>query len=401
MLDDSFTLGSAEPDTPDPDGEVREIPNEQQLDQQESPEGSGNPEPPHRAEPPPDEQNATHVSHSSWQPVDLGPYLRGEVQRPTPSVGLHRADGLQLIYPGREHSVIGEMESGKSWFCLASVAAELQAGNRVVYIHFEESDPTDTIERLQTLGVDDDVIAEKLRFVGPNEPVTSAAMVVLLEPAPSLVVLDGVNEGMSLHNHEIRDETGAAMFRRRLVKPATTVGAAVVGADHVTKDRENRGRYALGSVHKGNAITGSLILLDNAEPFGRGQRGCSHVFVNKDRPGHLRRNGQATRTPSKTYMGSLIVDDDRSWKHHLELAFTEPAEKSPETERDPHAETDEHVFGVVQALIDEGDNATGRKIRARSRYGTDPTLNALERLVMDRRLVKGSGPGGSNRYTVP
>jgi hypothetical protein len=59
----------------------------------------------------------------SWAPLDLGPYLRGEVKRPVPSLGLYRSDGVRLIYPGKEHSVIGEMESGKSWLLLASAAA--------------------------------------------------------------------------------------------------------------------------------------------------------------------------------------------------------------------------------------------------------------------------------------
>src|SRR5271167_3049473 len=41
---------------------------------------------------------------TTWEPVDLGPYLRGEVSQPQPSIGAHRSDGLQLIYPGREHA---------------------------------------------------------------------------------------------------------------------------------------------------------------------------------------------------------------------------------------------------------------------------------------------------------
>jgi hypothetical protein len=51
---------------------------------------------------------------ASWAAVDLGPYLRGEIHRPEPTIGWPRRDDLRLLYPGKEHTVIGEMESGKS-----------------------------------------------------------------------------------------------------------------------------------------------------------------------------------------------------------------------------------------------------------------------------------------------
>ena len=185
---------------------------------------------------------------------------------------------------------------------------------------------------------------------------------------PSLVVLDGVNEAMSMHAMGIRDEDGAAAFRRRIVKPCTAVGAATLACDHVVKDRERRGRDALGSVHKGNGLTGALILLENAEPFGRGKRGVSYVFITKDRPGYLRRRGRADRkTPGKTYMGSLIVDDTRTWvPDGLDLAFFAPPD-----EEDASAEPqvtrgdmdDERVLAVVAKLAEAGIQPTGRTVR--------------------------------------
>jgi hypothetical protein len=74
------------------------------------------------------------IEPDSWIPLDLGPYLRGEVRRPEPTVGVARRDGVKFLYPGKEHAVIGEMEAGKSWFALACVAAELSMGRTVVYV---------------------------------------------------------------------------------------------------------------------------------------------------------------------------------------------------------------------------------------------------------------------------
>ncbi|MGL5909945.1 MAG: bifunctional DNA primase/polymerase, partial [Phycicoccus sp.] len=104
----------------------------------------------------------------SWEPVDLGPYLDGTVEPLCATVGAVRADGQRLLYPGLEHAAIGEMESGKSWFAAANVAAELTAGHPVLYIHFEETSPADTVERLLALGVEREVIRSAFLFVGPE-----------------------------------------------------------------------------------------------------------------------------------------------------------------------------------------------------------------------------------------
>jgi|SRR6476646_11224083 len=43
---------------------------------------------------------------TTWEPIDLRPYLRGEVDPITPSVGACRTDGQRLLYPCLEHAVI-------------------------------------------------------------------------------------------------------------------------------------------------------------------------------------------------------------------------------------------------------------------------------------------------------
>jgi hypothetical protein len=246
---------------------------------------------------------------TTWEPQDLGPYLRGEIEQPHPTLGLVRSDGARLIYPGLEHAVIGETESGKTWLALASVAAELRAGNNVVYIHFEEPDPVSTIERLRMLQIfDDDIIAKHLRFVAPAQAVRPEWLAPLLEPAPTLVIHDGVNEAMALLGAEIKAAEGAAEFRRRMITPFLRVGAATLGCDHLPMGADPSRRDAYGSVHKGNALNGARILLENTKPFGRGMRGVSHVFITKDRPGYLRLQGRPTDTPGKTFMGTLTVD---------------------------------------------------------------------------------------------
>ena len=74
---------------------------------------------------------------------------------------------------------------------------------------------------------------------------------------PTLVILDGITEAMTLHGWKPLDNTDIALFDRKVITPLTSTGAAEVSLDHVTKDRENRGRYAIGGVHKLNIVTGA------------------------------------------------------------------------------------------------------------------------------------------------
>ena len=104
---------------------------------------------------------------TTWEPIDLGPWMNGEITQPQPSLGIYRSDGLRLIYSGREHAVLGETESGKTWLALDCVAAELAVRNHVVYIHYEEGDPGSTIERLRLLDVDTAMITKRLRTSPP------------------------------------------------------------------------------------------------------------------------------------------------------------------------------------------------------------------------------------------
>lgn len=341
---------------------------------------------------------------TTWEPIDLWPYLRGEIELPEPSVGIARRDGLRMLYAGREHAVIGETESGKTWFALACVAIALQLGQTVVYVHFEEGDPSSTIERLGLLGVTSAVMAEHLRFVAPSlglRDVTQFAA-LLAEPVPVLVVLDGVNEGMALHGLEIFAAEGAAMFRRLLVSPALRAGAAVLSCDHLPKSRDGQGRDAYGSVHKGNAIDGARFVLENVTPFGRGMRGASNVFVTKDRPGYLRGHGRPSRLAGKTFMGTLVADDENSHEpFSLVLYAPKDAGDDGPTESAP-APLADAVFDVIAARPDRTVPSSRELFAAMRAAGhsaqDDAIRDAVADLVVAERVAEVKGNRGAKGY---
>lgn len=303
----------------------------------------GTPNPPLAGEQPSDPQQ----DETTWAPQDLGRWIAGGFECPQPTMGMARSDGQRFIYPGREHAFVGETESGKTWLALACAAAEILAGGLVVYIHYEEGDPGSTIERLRLLGIDDARTRKQLRFVAPYKPPKPEWIAALLEPVPTMVIHDGVNEAMSLMGANTDKVDGASEFRRRLVTPFLRAGAASIACDHVAKDRESRGRDAYGSVHKGNALDGARIALETVKPFGRGLRGVSYVYVTKDRPGQLRVHGTADeKTPGKTYIGTLVADDEQMLTPFSLMLYASKPEEPADDEHRAIAVQDD-VYGVI------------------------------------------------------
>ena len=339
---------------------------------------------------------------TTWEPIDLGPWLNGEIEPPPePSLGIARSDGLRLIYPAREHAVVGETECGNTWLALGCVAAELTAGNYVVYIHYE-GDPGSTLERLRLLDVDPSMINKRLRFVAPSRPARVEWVTALLQPKPTLVVHDGVNEAMSLIGAEIIAVDGAAMFRRRLVTPFLRVGAASLACDHVPMVRDAGRRDAYGSVHKGNALDGARIMLENIAPFGRRMRGVSYVFATKDRPGHLRSHGRPTKTPGKTFIGTFVVDDSETVGPDFAMRFFAPKEDERPAENDPAAELADIVHGVIVALPDHVVTSARMlfaEIRKAGHRFTDTKVRcAVDDLLVADRIVEVPGQRGAKGY---
>lgn len=334
---------------------------------------------------------------TTWEPVDLAGWLSGQNKCPEASVGVIRSDGQRVIYPGREHAVVGETEAGKSWFALACVAAELIAGHRVLYIHYEEGDPGSTVERLLLIGVPSQVILDRLTFVAPAKPARNGWLAELLDPAPVLVVHDGVNEAMSLHGDDSNATDGAATYRRNLIKPCLAAGAATLSLDHVTKNSEGRGRYAIGAGHKIAAIDGAAFMLENRHPFGRGVRGVSSVFVTKDRPGYLRANGTPSAIPGKTYFGTLVVDNSDQCGPDL-LQFIAPSTDETKPSADPDAALADTIYELIAAQPG-GRVDSSRQLFALVRQAKHGLRDTKVRAVVDDLLVLGrlAETAGKNR----
>jgi len=231
---------------------------------------------------------------TSWAPVDLGPVVAGENPTQRPAY-LRRLDGISLVYPGKQHAIYGEPESCKTWLLATAAARELRAGLDVVVFDFE-SDAATWVERQRALAVPAEQILARFHYVRPEEPISERAWSELdpcLQRA-ALVVFDGTNEAMALHGLNLSDNADVAKWNQ-IPRRCQLHGAGVIGADHVTKDRESRGRYAIGAQAKLAAVDVAYSLRV-IKPFGRGREGLVSIRVEKDRAGYVREhqgpNGQ-------------------------------------------------------------------------------------------------------------
>lgn len=324
---------------------------------------------------PSDADRAEEVESHTWRPVDLTAVLEGTYERPQPTVG-RRADGVGLFYPGKLHTVAAETEAGKTWFALSACVDEMAAGNRVLYLDFED-DEGSVVGRLLTLGINRDLIRERFHYLRPTEPLAGTNVVdlalALAEIQPTLVIIDGITEAMVLHNLSPLDNVDVSAFGRRLLKRLTITGAAVVCLDHVTKDRENRGRYAIGAAHKLNGLDGAGYVLENRTPFGIGLTGRTTIRIAKDRPAALRRHA-LPGAGGMHWFGDLVVTS-----HGDEFAEVEVA--APSERSDEFRPTG--LMSKIAGLLDTHGAMSGRQLQAIAAGKSTNNRRALTFLILD------------------
>ena len=246
---------------------------------------------------------------STWQPVDLDDYLNGTYAE-TPPVFLARADGACLLYAGAVHSIAGEPESGKTWVAVLAVVERLAAGQPVLYVDFEDR-PQRIVQRLLAAGATPTQIRGQFRYLRPETALNPATRPHLAAAAngATLAILDGVTEAMTLHGLELNDNTDVARFLELLPRRLADTGAAVLQIDHVIKDHEKRGRYAIGGQHKLAGIDGCAYKITVTEPFARGRRGHARITLDKDREGHV-------RAAALGHTVATLTLDSRPTEHH-------------------------------------------------------------------------------------
>lgn len=338
---------------------------------------------------------------SSWSGVDLTGYLDGTYQPPVPEL-LTRTDGVSLLYPGLIHSLHGESESGKS-FVMQALAVQCMSGGKPVLYVDHESDPGSLVERLLLLGASREAIARWFTYVQPEtDPdrteADRAALYALLDARPYvLAVIDGVSESMSVVTGEQKDPNATAIEWTRKVprRIADRTGAAVVQIDHVTKNADTRGRFAIGGQAKMASLTGAAYLVDVAAPLGRGLRGELVLRVAKDRPGYVRGRSGEHRPGDRTQEAARVVVDSTG---DAPVVTILPPHVGPSPD-DAQERVMRAICDYLAELPDDNLGATRNTVR-RDVPGKNDTKDVALRALVERGNVSVTVKGQSRHHRL-
>jgi len=254
---------------------------------------------------------AVEGKESSWKPIPLKDYFDGLFATPVATI-LKRNDGHGLIYTGRVHSIYGESESGKSWVAQIASAEMLKDDKKVIYIDFE-SDAIDIVNRLKSLGVSRANLLQYFTYIRPDGPreADDPYWQAILEPqSAELIIIDGVTESLTMWGGETKDNDAITRWMRIFPRTiATASGAAVVLIDHITKNAETRGRFAIGGQAKLATIDGAAYLVEPLEALAPGRIGTLTMRVTKDRPGFIRKTAGMWRKSDRTQEAAIFTID--------------------------------------------------------------------------------------------
>lgn len=247
---------------------------------------------------------------SSWTPRPILDITRELAKETLPDI-FTRTDGKALHYRGRINGFIGEAESGKTWLALHAVAQQLNQGQTVIWTDFEDS-PNGILARLRALNLTDTQL-DRFLYLRPEETYGPTGRTILTDTVndlrPSLIITDGVNAAMTLLGLDINSNNDASYFFQHLLQPLTRSpderpGAAVVYIDHVAKNKETRGKGALGAGAKRAMTTGCTISVGVKSYPAPGRTGELRLRVDKDRPGLVR----AEAVGPKAHLGLAIIE---------------------------------------------------------------------------------------------
>jgi hypothetical protein len=330
----------------------------------------------------------------SWQRVDLGPALRGEVTKPAPTI-LVRDDGAALYTPACVNWLHGDSGEGKSMVAAIAVAQVLAGGRHALWVDFEDPDPTTLVERLRdTLDVSAEAIATFLHYYGPVEPIGAPAVEHLERDAAEhdapIIVLDSFGEAAGLEGLDENKDVDVAPWVRRVARRLADAGPAVLVLDHSTKAGDNP-LYPSGSKRKRAAITGQGYLLEAPIPLNRERGGRLTLKCAKDRHGRYRRGAVVATIELNPYSDGVVV--------HVRA----PAESDQRAADEPAVVLDLMERKAVEALEQEGEPVSQRRLLELMNVKASASKKraGMEQGVSRGTLRERSGPNRSRLYALP
>ena len=349
---------------------------------------------------------------STWRFEDLTQLAQGVDLPPTPTV-FEREDGQGLFYRGAVNDVHGEPGCGKSLAMQAATAQQLKQGNHVLYVDYEDT-ARNVVKRLLLMGVDAGAIVERLHYVRPSGKNTGPTSVegwretIRLASECSLTVIDGVTSCLAYQGLDSNNGDDIAAWYNTYPRLLSQEGTAVVLIDHVVKSKDNRGRYAGGSMQKLALIDGISYSVSMSRPVGKGLRGTITLKSGKDRIGEIEEHCAATWSGNGSHLREAArIDVDSTDPQHMRVQVCRPNMMPVSDGESDGGNVDrptglmEKISRLVEASGDElsqsdiigllkDDGSSARKTTV---------LKAISRLVEDEHLSSRGGRYNQRLYS--
>lgn len=303
----------------------------------------------------------------NWERVDLS---ADEFSRPSEGPVT-----CGLIYRGRRHALTGPPEAAKTVTALILGLEHMRGGyGSFALVDFEMGEHATRL-MLDELGATADEVAS-VYYVAPEGPPDRADLDALVAAKVSLVVIDAAAGAYDVSALDDNKRADAERFGRVWVEPLWKLGVATVLIDHVVKNAESRGKFAIGSERKLGAVDVALGL-ESVKQLNRGGHGLIRILTNKDRPGHL----------SRPRAAELELTSDPH-THHITWAFRAAADTE-----DHGSGTDTFRPTVLMDRVLEQVNSPAYEPISRSALGNEVqgrreyVLKAVDCLLADGALA--------------
>lgn len=229
-------------------------------------------------------ENGSQPKQSSWTPRNLA--LVPDEPPVLPTLG-----GLNLVYPGKRHVFSGPQEAAKTLAAYVVGLSVVREGGRVMLIDFEMGE-RDAKRRLCELGASEQELG-MIDYIEPDTPLTERKAEELVALEPKLVIIDASVGAYDLQGLDDNKRTDVERFAGLYIRPFWRSEIATLTIDHVVKNVETRGNYAIGSERKVGGVDvhlGFTVL----QAIKRGTAGKYQVTTHKDRGGFHKRGKLAT-----------------------------------------------------------------------------------------------------------